>query len=322
MSDQNAALSVGDILAGLKELRSQSDDAERSANAWRLLTRAYGNPEAGAVLDFAQEHGLVRSCADYEGGTDGGPRHSFLWKNPIDRSEMVWIPAGPFIVGKDKEQRRLTCPGFSMARHPVTNHQFWRFLDATKFKPPECQDERFLAHWQESEVFPGGLDDHPVVRVSFLFALAYCRWAGLALPTEWLWEKAARGTDGRSYPWGEEPPVSSTGTLANVRSSETRPVGSFPRTRTAYGCEDMIGNVSEWCRIVEGRDLGRIPDDWPYVSDALAGKTVYAALRGSAYLRRNMGRMIAAHQRILGMTRRNHWVGFRPACLLPCMPAR
>ena len=92
MSVPNPALSIGDILAGLKELRSQSGDAERSVNAWRLVTSAHGNPEAGAVLDFAQEHGLVGSCADYEGGSDGAVRHSFLWKNPIDGSTSGALP--------------------------------------------------------------------------------------------------------------------------------------------------------------------------------------------------------------------------------------
>ena len=90
-----------------------------------------------------------------------------------------------------------------------------------------------------------------MVWVSYIDALPYCRWAGLTLPTEWLWEKAARGRDGRPYPWGNALAVG--GASANVRCDGHSPVGSYPRTRTAYGCEDMIGNVSEWCQMTRRR---------------------------------------------------------------------
>ncbi|HZU35342.1 MAG TPA: SUMF1/EgtB/PvdO family nonheme iron enzyme, partial [Gemmataceae bacterium] len=112
-----------------------------------------------------------------------------------------------------------------------------------------------------------------------------------------------------------EPP-----TLANVRTGGTCPIGSFPRTRTAYGCEDMIGNVSEWCRMTEGEDYGRLPPERPEIQVPAPDKPVYAAVRGSCFLRTNRDRMQASHRRRLSVTRRNRWVGFRPACFLPCFP--
>ena len=99
-----------------------------------------------------------------------------------------------------------------------------------------------------------GPDDHPVVRVSWYDALAYCRWLSeraaipVTLPSEAEWEKAARGTDGRIYPWGDEPPDAGRCNFGgNVGS--TTPVGRYsPRGDSPYGCADMAGNVWEWTR--------------------------------------------------------------------------
>jgi formylglycine-generating enzyme required for sulfatase activity len=297
MSDPGA----GDLLLELEKMRREKDEAARGLAAWRLVTRAYGLKDWQAVVDYAVENGLVEPL------TAGGP---VTWTNPIDGSEMVFIPPGPFYVGP-KNQPAVS-GGFSLARHPVRNAQFRHFFKETGYSPPPEQLGLSLFTAE---------DHYPAVFVSFVDALAYCRWAGLALPTEWLWEKAARGSDGRSYPWGEESPfLPRNERLANVRSDGTCPVGSYPRTRTPYGCEDMIGNVSEWCQVTDESDFGHVPHAWPDLTPKKLGETVYAAVRGSCFLRENHLRMHACHRRKLSVHRRNQWVGFRPACFLPCAP--
>jgi serine/threonine-protein kinase len=314
------------LLAELSRLRYTAPGRERSARAWQVFGRAYGNHDWPVLLDFAQEHGLVNRCEEAPRRRQRGDEvRRLAWVNPVDGSEMVWIPAGPFFVGPKQTKRLAQSAGFSLARHPVTNGQFARFLAEAGYTPPPTHPdpERFLSHWEGGRV-PEKLATHPVVWVSYLDALAYCDWAGVTLPTEWLWEKAARGPDGPTFPWGDKSPVPRYGektTLANVRSHGTCPVGSFPRTRTAYGCEDMVGNVSEWCRMIEGDDYDRLPEERPEIRVPAPDDFVYASVRGSCFLRSSRDRMPAWHRRRLSVIRRNRWVGFRPACFLPCFPA-
>src|SRR5262249_52705776 len=137
------------------------------------------------------------------------------WINPIDESEMIWIPPGPFVVGKDR--RRAECKGFSLGRFPVTNAQFLRFIEETNYVPHD--PDLFLTHWNGSRKLTKAMAECPVIHVSYIDALHYCKWAGLTLPTEWLWEKAARGPDGRDYPWGDDLPYRMKGpAVTNVAS--------------------------------------------------------------------------------------------------------
>jgi iron(II)-dependent oxidoreductase len=92
----------------------------------------------------------------------------------------------------------------------------------------------------------GWQDDHPIVNVSWYDAVAYCEWAGVQLPTEAQWEKAARGTDGRIYPWGDEWDDSKCNNY-ETGIEETTPVGSYTQGTSPYGVMDMVGNVWEWC---------------------------------------------------------------------------
>lgn len=315
---------AGDLLLELEKVRREKDDAGRARAAWGVVARAYGMKDWYAVVDYAVESGLVEPLVAAAAGDGKGRRGlaaPVTWVNPIDGSEMVFIPPGPFYVGPKKQP--AVSGGFSLARHPVTNAQYKAFLDATSYRPPpeHSDPETFLSHWPHGNA-PKSVENHPVVWVSFVDALAYCRWTGCALPTEWLWEKAARGPDGRSYPWGEEAPfVTRTQKLANVASQGTCPVGSYPRTRTAYGCEDMVGNVSEWCQMTGADDFGHVPQTWPDLRSKKINEPVYAAVRGSCFLRGDHLRMRAWHRRKLSVYRRNRWVGFRPACFLPCAPA-
>jgi serine/threonine-protein kinase len=313
------------LLAELEELRRQRDKERRCLRAWQIVLEARPKSDFAVILDFALEHGLVLALSAEPRKRRGERLASLAWVNPIDGSEMVWIPPGPFVVGPDRT--RAESAGFSLGRYPVTNAQFKRFLDETGYVPPpeHPAPQVFLSHWEKSGP-PKGAKDHPVVWVSFLDALAYCKWAGMALPSEWLWEKVARGPDGRSYPWGNEFPRPTTGPnkgkpLTNVDSDGTCAVGKYPRTRTPYGCEDMVGNVSEWCQMTDEKNPGRIPDAWPDTTIDTTGPIQYAAVRGSCFLRVDRARMVSWHRRRLSTTRRNQWVGFRPAFFQAWRPA-
>jgi serine/threonine-protein kinase len=294
-----------DLLAALEAVEEPAPDARFSA-AWDLLARAPDRDAFEVALDLALERGLVPM--DFGALIRGrwesdAPAPS--WVNPVDGSEMIWIAPGPFYVGEAR--RRAESPGFFLARHPVTNAQYRRFLDATGYTPPA--DNPAVPDKRKA--------DHPVIWVSFLDALHYCRWAGLALPTEWLWEKAARGPDGRTFPWGESPPYVTEPRrivrLAQVRAEDTCPIGRFPRTRSPYGCEDLIGNVSEWCWAQDPDAAGRLTPEVLASDVSAVPPSTLMAVRGSAYMRRFASRMAAGHRRQLGASRRNHWVGFRPA---------
>jgi serine/threonine-protein kinase len=315
MSKTNDEYPSAGLLAELRRLRHEPDNIKRSQGAWRILFRASANSDFPVVRDFALESGLAAGC---EPDTGRGTKNP-TWVNPIDGSEMVWIPPGPFVVGPRKE--RAECPGFSLARFPVTNAQFKRFLDETGYAPSEehPDPELFLSHWRSGRI-PPDVEQHPVVFVSFFDALAYCDWAGMTLPTEWLWEKAARGVEGQAYPWGDQPPDART-KLAQVRAAATCPVGAFPRTRTPYGCEDLIGNVSEWCQTTAKKDYGRSPGPGPSSPFSPKDMGRLVAVRGSCFLRSDGKRMVSCHRRQLSVIRRNHWVGCRPASFLGCRPS-
>jgi len=149
--------------------------------------------------------------------------------------EMVKIPAGKFLYGDDK--RPVYLPNYYLAKTPVTNLQYNAFVDATGHEPPE--------HWKNG-LIPTGKEHHPVVYVSWEDAQAFCDWAGLRLPTEQEWEKGARGTDGRKYPWSNQKPNPS---LCNFNNNvgDTTPVDRYPGGASPYGLLDMAGNVWEWC---------------------------------------------------------------------------
>ena len=308
-------------LSELHRLTAEPTSADRAVRAWYEVVYATGNPDFHAVLDFALEHELVATCDVADPLAEPVP----TWVNPADGSEMVWIPPGRFVVGPDAAP--ADCGGFSLAKHPVTNRQFAAFLEQSEYgRSVDPADEsgggRFLQHWANGKP-PRGKEDHPVVFVSYLDALEYCAWMGLTLPGEFHWEKAARGPEGRPYPWGDANPTwRSSGSLAHVAAADTCAVGRFAKVRSPYGCEGLIGNVSEWCQPGNAKAPGEFPPHAPDVRPTgRGGKPVYAAVRGSAYLRTDAARMRSHHRRRLSVTRRNQWVGFRPALYLPCRPA-
>ncbi|WP_455208966.1 formylglycine-generating enzyme family protein [Kaarinaea lacus] len=162
-------------------------------------------------------------------------------------NEMVLIPAGEFIMGSDNRlpdegpQHKVSLDAFFIDIYEVTNLQYKKFNDATKRRSP--------THFR-NRTFPEGKADHPVTYVSWEDADAYCQWAGKRLPTDQEWEKAARGTDGRIFPWGNEFDAKNANTPLRWQQvgafGDTTPVGAFEGGVSPYGVYDMSGNVWEW----------------------------------------------------------------------------
>jgi formylglycine-generating enzyme required for sulfatase activity len=156
-----------------------------------------------------------------------------------DGSEMVLVPAGEFWMGSDeneyeKPRHRVMLDDFYIDRYEATNALYHKFVSATgRPAPALSKDNDFNGSRQ------------PVVGVSWDDADAYCRFAGKRLPTEAEWEKAARGTDGRRYPWGDQWEASRANSTES-RRGRPADVGSYPTGASPYGALDMAGNVEEW----------------------------------------------------------------------------
>ena len=259
------------------------------------------------LIDYALEQGFARECLNKPN------EQNITWINPSDGSEMIWIPPGEYVVGP--ERRRLNNPGFSMAKHPITNEQYADFLSMVDYQQGESLELQhpiatgaFLKHWTKAMTAPKKLVNHPVVYVAYTEALAYCNWVGLNLPNEYQWEMAAAGKEAQAYPWGGSIVHWATPYPAHVQQKTTCPVTEYEYVRSVYGCTNMWGNISEWCDTYEFTEVDE--DD-----------RELAIVKGSAYLRSRSNGQTLQHRRRLGKNRRNRWVGFRPACLLPVRPA-
>lgn len=311
---------TADIFSELGALEG-TPAAEREGRAWQLLARADSGSDFDVALDCALEHGLVpMEVSDAIRGRVARPVQAHSYVNPTDGSEMVWIPPGHFQFGGNRQTTDL--PGFFLARHPITTQQFQQFVDATGYEPMDDDPDsgEFLSDWTRGRPREGR-EQHPVVFVSMADAWHYCDWAGLTLPTEYQWEKSARGSDGRKFPWGNNIQRPNAFRrqfqLAQIGYNETCPVGSYQRTRTAFGCEDMLGNVSEWCWAMNST-YWDAPDIPVQTADDLGGAGKYGIVRGACFMRSPWGDGLPLHhRRRLAAIRRNRWVGFRPALTVP-----
>ncbi len=162
------------------------------------------------------------------------------WK---ELDTMVTVPAGPFTMGtdlfraddQDKPAHQVVLPAYRMDKYPVTNAQYARFVAETDRRPPSS--------WEGGRI-PQGAKLQPVTLVSWYDAKAYCAWAHKHLPTEAEWEKAARGNDGRRWPWGNDMDPARLNTYYSVGHPTN--VMKYPQGASPYGAMDMAGNVYEW----------------------------------------------------------------------------
>jgi len=231
--------------------------------------------------------------------------------------EMVRIPAGMFMMGssekdiewivqeffaESKEWYRSEAPeqflyleDYFIDKYEVTVFQYQRFLEKIHRPAPQTLDNPKFNQ-----------PDHPVVGVTWQEASDYCRWLGKRLPTETEWEKAARGKDGRRYPWGNTPIATNANARGkNDRYRHTAPIGQFPDGKSPFGIMDMAGNVWEWTQ------------DWyqPYPgndqkSDLFGEK--YKVIKGGSWY----SNMELARSALRGKSfpdRRANYIGFRCA---------
>jgi formylglycine-generating enzyme required for sulfatase activity len=210
------------------------------------------------------------------------------WEAEFDDGHiMVYIPDGEFTTGSDdglpneKPLHKVYLDGYWLGKHPVTVGQFREFTDQIGYVTDAEKGQGSWQFWEgrwvvrmngnwKNPYFEQG-EDHPVVSISWNDAAAFCKWLSertgvtFKLPTAAQWEKGARGTDQRVYPWGNEIPDGTRANYADINFwkkygdsrkadktvddgfTETSPVGSFPAGASPYGLLDMAGNVWEWC---------------------------------------------------------------------------
>ena len=261
-----------------------------------------------------QSVALERDGAQPNAGSDSSVSVVRTLVSPKDGAEMIFVPPGEFIMGTDggyaneKPSHTVFLEGFYIYKYEVTVAQYKAFLQEPASKGQE-PDEPYDSYMPQDYFTNPTYSNHPVVNVSWENAEAYCRWAGNRMLSEAEWEKAARGTDGRTYPWGsawDENNCSWDDESFGFRAdgySFTAPVGSYHSGVSPYGVYDMSGNAWEWV------------SDWyqPYAGndtqDPDYGNT-YRVIRGGSWLRYPLGLTTTARDTCAPNLRYNS-IGFR-----------
>jgi len=261
--------------------------------AAEAFVRALSHKDASVQLQQVQDRGgVVRS--------------------PQDDMEWVWVPAGEFLMGStdavrwaggdEKPQHIVYLDAFWIDKTKVTAAQYRRCVEAGV-----CSAARVA--WTDRCTYDAdGTSDHPINCVDWSQAVAYCGWAGRRLPTEAEWEKAARGTDGRIYPWGDQAPDATLAHFGRPRGGTTAAVGSHPAGASPYGALDMAGNV--WERVADWWDANyyaQSPRENP--QGPASGRD--RVLRGGSWS--SSADDVRAAKRLIGSLSASGYVGFRCA---------
>jgi formylglycine-generating enzyme required for sulfatase activity len=250
----------------------------------------------------------------------GGGGHAARLVNRKDGAEMIYIPAGPFLMGDDDvdikdfqtmsrnhPRHTVTLSGYYIYKNLVTVRQYKAYIAANPGKTMP-QAPSFDPIWSQ--------DDHPMVNVTWQEAMDYAKWTGCTLPSEAQWERAARGTDGRKYPWGDEFDATKAWcSKAAVGDAGGTAAGGFYGVSPS-GCTDMAGNVWQWCRdwydanFWTGRAAGQTDPENQGV-----GAQQYRVLRGGCWNDFNPLSFCSAFRFFNDPAVRFNFVGFR--CMWP-----
>lgn len=264
----------GDLLDEVRErLKKQADKPFEKGDKAKLIAKATAS------------NALAR--------LETGQALAYFWKQPYGEPEWVKVSSGIFSLGSNNGRNNemplheVQLPDFMISRVPITNAQFALFVRDTGSTPPE--------HWHGHEL-TSGLENHPVVNVTWHDAIKYCAWLSersnknISLPSEIEWEKAARGSDGREYPWGNWKELFCNSNELGLNA--TTPVGLFINGASPYGVLDMSGNVWEWTRSVFSRkrneDNTVLEYAYPYNANDGREETqnimnLYFVLRGGSF---------------------------------------
>lgn len=232
-----AALGYG-IFSGFPSFRRQTTSATEAAQA--VLRSTPARTQTASPIETDSQPAITPTAKNSMTPTPE-PLAGAESINPINSSVMVYVPSGEFIMGNDtgkpneSPEHSVYLDGFWIDKTEVTMGLYLLCVEDGSCHIPESQEHRLT---------DDALANHPLVDITWKQANSYCHWAGGRLPTEAEWEKAARGTDGRIYPWGDE--IDDGRANINNRLGGTSEVGSFPEGSSPYGLLDMAGNAAEY----------------------------------------------------------------------------
>jgi len=237
--------------------------------------------------------------------------------NPTQISEadgmvLLFVPAGPFIMGSSTEdqnalaferpQREVTLDEFWIDQTEITNGQYALCVAAGRCRAPISARSATRLDYANNPDY----QNYPVIYVGWNDARNYCEWAGRRLLSEAEWEKAARGTDARIFPWGNNQPNQTRANFNNLRA-DTTPVGSYPDNASPAGALDMAGNVAEW---VNDWYLGAYYTTAPLLNPLGPDTGASRVVRGGAW-NSDLRNIRTAHRYNYGPTGRENFIGFR-----------